>query len=145
MGLFSSKTKTYVSTSVARIVEDKLVPNSTKSGILKAVLKDTDLGKTIQMELDNSIAVRTDKMFRLGRDKYTYGIPSGEYRYSSRGIEPTLDVLSTLEGQEVTPIYFRYGEANYYHFATKWLLENAIYDIYTRKVVHNYNPIFGSP
>lgn len=143
MGLFSSKTKTYVSTSVNRIVEDKLVPNSTKSGILKAVLKDTDLGKTIQMELNNSIAVRTDKMFRLGRDKYTYGIPTGEYRYSSRGIEPTLNVLSTLEGQEVVPIYFRYGESNYFHFATKWLLDNATYNIYTRKVVHNYNPIFG--
>lgn len=143
MGLFSSKTKTYVSTSVNRIVEDKLVPNSTKSGILKAVLKDTDLGKTIQMELNNSIAVRTDKMFRLGRDKYTYGNPTGEYRYSSLGIEPTLNVLNTLEGQEVTPIYFRYGGANYFHFATKWLIENEIYDIYTRKVVHNYNPIFG--
>lgn len=145
MGLFSSKTKTYVSTSVNRLIEDNLVPNSTKSGILKAVLKDTDLGKTIQMELENSIAVRTDKMFRLGRDKYAYGIPTGEYRYSSLGIEPTLDVLSTLEGQEVIPVYFRYGEANYFHFATMWLLENGIYDIYTRKVVHSYyNPILGS-
>lgn len=143
MGLFSSKTKTYVSTSVSRIVEDNLVPNSTKSGILKAVLKDYDLGKTIQMELDNSIAIRTDKMFRLGRDKYTYGIPSGEYRYSYSGIDPILDVISSITGQEISLVYFRYGSANYYHFATTWLLENASYDLYSRKIVHNYNPTDG--
>ena len=48
MGLFSGETITYLGTSIQRLVEDKLLPNSLKEAVLGAVLHGTDITEAIQ-------------------------------------------------------------------------------------------------
>ena len=55
MGLFSSKKKTVVGTSVVRVIEDDLLPDSIKTGVTRAIFQNGDLPDHIMEALVGSM------------------------------------------------------------------------------------------
>lgn len=78
MGLFSSKYVTQVATSTVRVIEDNAVPNSAKTGLIKALFYQGDMSEYMMDERVGSLANRAERMCAYGKDHYTYGLPLGQ-------------------------------------------------------------------
>lgn len=116
MGLFSSKKKTKVGTSVSRIIEDKRLPNAVRQGILTSTFQQKPVSYSIQKALYESVGFNADRMYDYAKRKYTYGLPSGKYHYSSQGMDKVKAIIERIEGAPVSMIYSRLGEYNYFHY-----------------------------
>lgn len=129
MGLFSDEKKTYVGTTVTRVITDTLLPNAIKTGVIKSIFDDGSIPEYAMEELIGSIGVRADRMYEYGRTTYTYGLPSGQFKTSTEGLSEVTAVLSVIEDAPVLPLYCHYGPPNKLHIG--WL--KVIAD-------HGYNP-----
>ncbi len=115
MGLFSSSYKTSVATSVSRVIEDARLPKSTKTGIIKGVIKDDSISDYLMEELVHGIGVRADRMYDYGRTKYTYGLPAKSMATPLDGQAIVTGVVASLAGHPITVEYYRYGPLNHIH------------------------------
>lgn len=129
MGLFSSSYETRVGTVVSRVCEDKLLPNSIRSGGLRAVVKDMNIPETVLDELSSSIALKAERMYVYGEQHYTHGLPSGQFVSAIQGREQVTAVLETLHGGAVELAYSHYQPPNMQHIGWLKLIQE-----------HGYNP-----
>lgn len=129
MGLFGGKTKTTVGTTVSRVMEDNLVPNSIDRGILSAIFRDGDKVAYISEELIGSIGIKMNRYFKYGKNTYVNGVPSGEYLKSNSCKEAVETILSSLEGAPMTTTYCNYGPPNSSHIG--WLKVIELYGLNT--------------
>ena len=127
MGLFSTKKKTYVGTTVSRIIEDELLPNSIKTGGLTALVKDGESIDYIRDELLQGIGMRAESMYRYAKDNYANGMPSGQYFNSDIGEPEVIQVLESIEGLPVTVEYSRLGNPNGLHIGWMSLVNSHGY------------------
>lgn len=134
MGLFSSKKKTTVGTTVSRVIEDKALPDAVKSGTLKAILQNGDIPPYIMSEMVGSIAVRAERMYSYAERSYEHGLPSGEYQSSARGKEEVEALLTSIEGEPVAIDYIRFAPANDLHIGWMKLIADHGYDPATNKM-----------
>jgi hypothetical protein len=134
MGLFSSKYVTTVGTTVSRVISDELIPDSIKTGSIKSMLAKGDTGEYIMEDLVDGLAIKASRMYRYGQNKYTYGLPSGEFYSANRGIDKVQQVLTSIEGQPVDIEYSRFGPPNNMHIAWTRLIEQYGYDPVTNKL-----------
>lgn len=130
MGLFGKSTVTTVGTSVSRVIDDMMVPNSSQTAILGATLEDGDISEYLVEELSNSIALRSDKMYKYAKEDYLYGLPSGTWLSSSRGKTEVNQILSGLHSAPVVIEYCHVGSPNFLHTAWRQLTG-----------AHSYNPL----
>lgn len=131
MGLFSDKKKTTVGTSISRLLEDDALPDSPKTGVLKAILKDGNVAEYLAEEMTASIAVRAERMYAYAeRGDYVYGLPSGEFVTASQGIPEVEAVLQSITGQAVLAEYVRIAPPNSHHLG--WLALTT---------QHGYDPV----
>jgi hypothetical protein len=128
VGLFKSKTQINVSTTVSRVLEDKMLPNSIKTALTNSLLGGGDLIPTITEGLIQSIGNKADRMYDYGESGYIYGLPSGQTRRSVEGTAEVEAVLATLESEPVALEYSRYGPPNSMHIGWMELAENYDYD-----------------
>lgn len=136
MGLFSSKKKTIVGTSVSRLIKDELLPDSVRTGMTRGILQSADLPASIIDELNQGIAQRAEKMYRYSENGYVFGSPSGEYVTNSRGEAELRAVLIALEGVGST-IEFEYlhvGAPNILHIGWLKLVRDHAYNTVTNKL-----------
>ena len=75
MGLFSSKRKTYVGTTVMRVLEDNVIPDSIKTGSVKAMFAKGEFSDFILEELVQGIGVKADRMYSKAKRSYSPGLP----------------------------------------------------------------------
>jgi hypothetical protein len=78
MGLFSSKRKTTVGTTVTRVIENDGVPESVKTGLISALFNDGEVIDHVLEELISSVGVKAERLYRYAETQYTHGLPSGE-------------------------------------------------------------------
>lgn len=127
MGLFSSKKKTTVHTSVMRLVENDRIPETSKSSMLKAILGDGSVSEYLLDGLMNSAAFRTERMYNYAKKSYTHGLPHGSIITDTQGKGVVQQVLSQELGQTVTLDYFKFAPISSIHVAWQKLVEQYGY------------------
>ena len=129
MGLFDSEKKVTVATSFNRVIEDRLQPNSVKTGTIKGIF--TEGGQMIEniMEgLISSIGSKGERLYRYGKTKYPYGAPTSKVYKSTQANSITMAVLQQLEGRPVVTEYLRYGPLNRQHWGWQVLFDSYGYN-----------------
>lgn len=121
MGLFSSETKTYVSTSVVRLIENKMLPNSVKTGSLKAIYEDGDMIEYVMEELIHNVSNSLYRAYRYAKAKSHIGVPSKQYINETTGTSAVTDILRAEFGEGTLEYYF-FGVPSYYHFGWETLV-----------------------
>ena len=109
MGLFSSEIKTYVGTSVSRVIQDSLLPDSIQSAVLDSIFQNGDTVEYIRDRLFNSIGVKAERYYEYGKDHYVHGLPSGEMKEANLGREEATALLASIEGAPVIVEYCSIG------------------------------------
>lgn len=127
MGLFSSEKKTYVGTSISRVIQDNLIPDAVRSGVLEALFSDGDTTESINLAITSGIAVKADQMYKYGRDHYTHGLPSGQTKGTNQGRAEVKTLLDSIEGSEVTMEYCHLGAPNLFHIARSKIITTLGY------------------
>lgn len=115
MGLFSSKYKTQVATTVSRVIEDDALPDSVLAGTLKSHFENGDIPEYVIEELVGCIGMRAERMYDYAEDNYTYGLPSGEIYSSTQGRAQVEATIEAIEGQQVLIEYLHFGPPNALH------------------------------
>lgn len=144
MGLFSSKKKVTVDTSVSRVIEDNLLPDSPKQGVISALFSND--GQMVEHILEssiNSIGVKAERMYQFGKRDYLYGVPQSTLFYSASGQAVAQSVLSELVGQDITIEYYQYGVLNNLHYGWLTLVNNYGYD-QARNELKNLSTLKGA-
>lgn len=134
MGLFSSKKKTTVGTSVSRVIEDAGLPDSVMSGTIKSIFRVGDVHEYVLDELVTSVGVRAERMYRYGRDHYTHGLPSGQFHSASKGRPQLQTILDALEGAPVVIDYANFGAPNLLHIGWMQVIAQFGYDPLTNQL-----------
>jgi hypothetical protein len=132
MGLFSSKTKTYVSSAVWNMAgEPDNRPNLLPSLVLSATLSNSSkgLGEHLQSFLRSSTAMRNQMFFRWARDFYDLGMPTGSVGASvsvrGKGLVAALGtVLGIGENQKIVIGSARVDDADVDYWAEHWVSRN---------------------
>lgn len=134
MGFFSSKYKTYVGTSVMRVIEDKLLPNSVRSGSARALFQSEDITDHILEDLVTGVGVRADRMYEYAKRSYTHGLPSGKLYASAQGMPEVTAVLEAIEDAPVLLEYLEYGPPNSLHVGWVQLMSEYGYNPATNQL-----------
>lgn len=137
MGLFSSSTKTYVGTTISRVIEDKKFIPSTLSGTIKAIFaqpKPGSIPEYVMEDLINSIGLTHKRYYRYGRDSYLYGLPRGSGISENYGSNLVRPILQVNETEQVGMIYTFYGPFNYVHHAYFLMDQLLDYNSQTREL-----------
>lgn len=135
MGLFSSKKKTVVGTSVVRVIEDALLPDAIKTGVTRAIFQNGDLSDHIMEELTGSIGLKADRMYEYAKRSYVHGLPSGQIVAASVGTVEVGAVLATLEGRQVEVDYSQLGPPNSLHIGWMQAIAQFGYNTVTNELV----------
>jgi hypothetical protein len=134
MGIFSSKYVTQVGTSVSRVIEDDSIPQSVKTGSIKAIFNEGNLPDYVMEELVNSIGVRAERMYSYAEKNYVHGLPSGEVYSSTQGRQQVEAVIEAFEGQQVLIEYSRFGPPNTLHIGWVTLVQQYGYNQSTNEL-----------
>ena len=134
MGLFSSKYVTSVGTTVSRVIEDVSIPQSVKSGSIRAIFNEGNLPDYVMEELVASIGVRAERMYKYGEEKYVHGLPSGEIYSSTQGRAQVEAVIEAAENQQVLMKYSNFGPPNTLHIGWMKLVSQYGYNTVTNEL-----------
>lgn len=116
---------TSVGTSVNRVIPDKYIPNSAKTGLTISLLTGGELVDNILEEMVNGLGVKAGRAYEYARDGgYPFGLPSGQFTNGAAGTAQVEAVLSAQEGLPVLIDYVRYGVPNSLHVA--WMAIQAV-------------------
>ena len=127
MGLFGSKKKTTVGTTVSRVVGETDIPNSMKRGVINSLFQEGDLTDFILEELIGSIAFKAERAYKYADTTYAYGLPSGEVISMSKGVEEAEVILKGIEGPGAIVVYSNFGPANSIHLSWMHLVDSLGY------------------
>lgn len=128
MGLFSSKKKTEVFTSVVRVIEDTQIPNSAKAGVLKAIVRDENISEHLVDALNESIVFRAERMFDYAERKYFYGLPSSTLITDIQGEDIVRQVIEDQIGKSIMVDYCKFAPINSLHVGWQTLVNQYGYD-----------------
>lgn len=137
MGIFSSKYKTTVGTSVTRVIEDENLPDSIRSGAARSImLADDQMIENTMDELGNSLGMRVNRMYEYGKRAYAHGIPSDNLIDTKSGEEVLKMVLEEDFGP-ITIDYQHFGPLNNLHYGWMKMQDQYMYDPATNGYVRN--------
>ena len=134
MGLFSSKKKTYVGTSAIRVIEDDNITDTMKVSVIQAILSNEDISMRVLSNMQGSIGIRAERMYKWAKNNYLYGLPSGSMVSTQEGIIKAQEILNALEGQPVLIEYSQLAPANRLHVAWMRLISQYGYNPATNEL-----------
>lgn len=135
-GMFESETIVSVSTSVSRVIEDRMLPNSIKTGTIKGILtgEGDQLVENIMEDMVSSMGTKGERMYRYGKKAYPYGLPTSRI-YKSHAVEGvTKALLESQLGQLVTMEYVQYSPLNRLHWGWQTLFDSYGYNPQTNEI-----------
>ena len=135
MGLFGSKKKTYVGTSVNRIIDDKDIPDSPKIGAIKGILQGNDIVDNILDEMLGSVGLKSDRMYEFAKKNYPHGVPTKTFQYRTKGLAQVQAILDKQHGKPVSIEYSRFGPPNLTHIGWMKLIKDYGYNTDTNEIV----------
>jgi len=134
MGLFSSKKKTKVYTSVVRVIEDSQIPDTGKASVLKAILRDQNMVDHLIDGMNQSIAVKAERMYEYASKHYAYGLPKASVVNNMQGQDLVKQVIERQLGRSITLDYFQFAPINSLHVAWQQLVGQYGYDSATNEI-----------
>jgi hypothetical protein len=132
--LFKDEQRTSVGTSVARVIQDAVLPNSIRTGVIKSIFESGSIPEYAMEEMIGSIGMKAERLYEYARTHYTHGLPSGQFKSATAGLPEATAILSTLEGAVVTPIYCHYGLPNALHIGWLKLIAEHGYNTTTNQL-----------
>lgn len=147
MGLFSSKKKTYVNTSVCRMVEDEDYVPSHKVAMLEYTMSEASSSTRVADEtlVDYLINTQNSSMVYKARaarnyaskDGYYYGLPKANFVLKDGVDIPYLiqDAIENSLGHPIHLVYGIFGPMNNLHFLRTMLINKYDYDQVTNELV----------
>lgn len=134
MGMFSSKKKVIVQTTVQPVFEEVSLPNSPRTAVTDSVLFGGDSTARLLDELQQTIGVRGSASWLWAKDHYHYGTPVSDLAGNAQATAAVIDVLKTLHGTDITVDYCFMGPYNSVHYAWVQLLANYGYNPATNQL-----------
>lgn len=134
-GPFKSSYRTYVGTSVSRVIQDTALPDAVTSGSLKALFNNGEYVDYVLEDLVASIGTRAERMYAYAERSYTYGMPSGDVFSTTQGRQQVEAVIEAAEGQQVLIEYSHYGPLNALHVGWMKLVSQYGYDQATNRLM----------
>lgn len=128
MGFFQGREFTTVGTSISRVIPDKVLPDSSKSAVIKALINGGNVTDYVQDELTTSLGMRAKKMYEYAEREYVFGLPSGEFYLTSQGVPEVKAILDAQTGTDTQPDYTRLGPMNTLHMAWMALIREYGYN-----------------
>jgi len=129
--------KTYVGTSVSRVMADEQVTSAIKSGTLTSILNNKDIMDEITDTLVHSVATSGNAYYNYGKNRYVLPLPSGypTYALNTHGATEVEAVIQDeVEMAEVVMDYCFFGNLNYLHILMKTITDTYAYDITTNEL-----------
>jgi hypothetical protein len=124
MGMFSSKKKHFVDTSVVRLVTDDLIPSVVTTALITSLFSDQTISNALKNEMASGGHRNFEQMFRFAeRGDYTYGLPNARVIGSSAGNALAQGQLEAELGGPVVLDYLHFRPLNNTHAAWKHLFE----------------------
>jgi hypothetical protein len=112
-----SRTRVIVGTTTTRVIKDALLPDAVRTGVQEAIVSDGDIVDHVMEGMVGSLGLRMERMFKYGRDHYTYGLPVANISARTQGREEVQAVLEAIEGQPVVMEYCNLAPPNNMHMA----------------------------
>lgn len=134
MGLFSSREKTTVGTSISRVIEDSRITESSKIAVIKSIVKNGDMSDYLIEGMSSSMGTRAERMYDFAKTGYTFGLPSGEFYAATQGSEQIKAILDSMTGRDVILDYTRLGPANTLHMGWMKLISDYGYNSETNEL-----------
>jgi hypothetical protein len=134
MGLFSSKKKVTVDTTVTRLVNDNMLPYTSKTSVITACLEEGSIADSLVTGFLGCAAVKADRMFAYARDHYTHGLPNHSFHMKTNGEDVVKQAIEMELGQNIEIDYFKYAPINNTHTAWKKLSDDYEYDYRTNEI-----------
>ena len=157
MGLFSSKKKTKVFTSVSRVVKDAQLPNLVKQSLINSIMGGGQITDNLVEEALNSPSLKIDRMFEYARKEYPFGLPNATIA-NNKGHAATVQAAIEAEiGYPVTLEYAEFAPLHPTHAGWQILTDQYDYDRVSNEIhrlsteigFHVYLddlvPVFGVP
>lgn len=146
MGLFSSKKKTKVYTTVQRMIEDNQLPHSATSAIIKYIMEEgSSVSNYVLNHMLESIALRAERMYEYAaKGKYAYGLPAAQVSTRLQAKTVVQQVISAIQGVPITLDYYRFAPLNNLHTGWKALIEQYGYDPATNEI-QSLSQLKGTP
>lgn len=126
MGIFSSKLKTYVGTSVSRVSNASQFISSKKRGFITGFNRNQDTTEHTLNYLTKSHGFNAKRAFNYANSSYIFGRPNDTI-FSKSGSDAVVNVAigNYLTGIGATTIYYSvYGLNNFYNKAYQFLVSN---------------------
>lgn len=157
MGLFSTKKKTVVQTSVSRMIEDSDIKSTQQSAVVEYVLQSTtqvdsdiatmSLPDRLMQAHANSIVAKMDKFYRYAKSgQYYYGLPKASVVLPNANAltSKVKDILDAEYQADVTVEYALIGEPNHLHMAWVELIKQFLYNPETNEL-ERLSALQGTP
>ena len=135
MGLFSSKKKTYVATSVMPLFDKSDVPTMRKKNIIDSVINDSRLTTSIINNALDSFTTKAERAYRkAARGDYYYGTPSRSILNSADGKDILKNILETEHNAPIQFSYYHFAPVNNLHIAWEALTRDYGYDEFSNSL-----------
>ena len=136
MGIFSSKLKTYVGTSVSRVSNASQFISSKKRGFITGFNRNQDTTEHTLNYLTKSHGFNAKRAFAYSDSTYIFGRPNDTI-FSKSGSDAVVNVAigNYLTGIGATAIYYSvYGLNNFYNKAYQFLVSNYSFNFDTSEL-----------
>ena len=134
MGLFRSKYRTFVGTSVSRVIEDADLTTAVKTGIIGSLFNDGQLVERVIENMVTSVGIRAERMYSYGKDTYSFGLPNSTLVSSADAQAVVAAAVIAEIGAGTVINYSHVGPINTMHAAWKILVETHGYDSSTNQL-----------
>lgn len=134
MGLFSSKKKVVVNTTVQPVFSQVDLPNSPRTAVIDTTMFGGDVTARLMDELQQTIGMRGTASWLWAKDHYHYGTPVSNLAGNGQATATVIEVLKSLYGQGIHLDYCFMGPYNSVHYAWVQLMNNYGYSQATNQL-----------
>jgi len=135
MGLFSSKKKKVVGTSVTRVIEDEDIPSNAKESVIAAIMRGESVGDMILEDRINGRVPHFEQAYAFAKsDNYVFGVPDEEISETSSARLAVQQQITAEQSSNVQLWYYRLLPMNFLHMAWETLFTQYQYDPFTNKL-----------
>lgn len=134
---FGGRWRTYVGTSVTRIMEDDYMPKTIETAVLNSVLKNQSMTDNLFYNIVTGLSVKVDQAMNYARQTpngYLYGLPNHTFLNAGIGTPEIQTILDAIHGQSVSIVYSEFQELHQHHLAFQALNESYGYNESTNEI-----------